>query len=41
MKSQLLQFNIDTMVKQEDERIGSKLIEDFLKMFEKASLRDL
>jgi hypothetical protein len=37
----LLQFNIDTKDKQEDERIGSKLIEDFLKIFEKASSRDV
>ena len=29
------------MDKQVDERIGSKLIEDFLKIFEKASSRDV
>ena len=31
----LLQFNIDTKDKQEDERIWNKFIEDFLKIFEK------
>ena len=33
----LLQFNIDTKDKQEEERIGSKLIEAFLKIFDKAA----
>ena len=33
----LLKFNLETKDKQEEERIGSKLIEDFLKIFDKAA----